>query len=173
MSKGSKIAIVALAVIVIIVAAVALTGFGRVNTPESSIRSFFSEFDKGNYQSAMKYTTAALANTTFQEWYIVELEAQETNASVGVASVQDVTASISDSTRTVIQDGLDSLAYGFNVTFDSWVVLSVNITESYSWSKVQYISDTYLIMVHCNGNWLLEPTSFQNEIDGWVVGWST
>ena len=173
MSKGSKVAVVVLVVIVIIVAGLAMSGAGRVNTPESSIRSFFSEVNDGDYSAAVNETAVGLTdNATLQDWYATQLMYYFYKETVEVSSVQDVNSSLTASTSAIINEGLKLIMGYTDISYDKWTVLYVNVTETFSSSTTHYISDFYVIMVHSGDRWYFVQTSFSDSIDGWEAGWA-
>lgn len=167
-SKGNKIALAALAVIVIIVAAVALTGYGKVSSPQATVTDFFSDYSNQDYRAAMAHTVVAKMGDPAQEKYLIMLEAQSMDETVAINHMTDVTDGLSTEVSASVTNGMLNLAGELGIVIDDWAALFVNITENKDSISTQVTSSFYLLVVHIDNAWYLEPTSFQTSTENWI-----
>ena len=171
-SKGNKIVLAALAVIVIIVAAVALTGFGRANSPQATVTDFFSDYSNQDYEAAMAHTVVAKMGESAQQSYVIYLEAQGMDETVTINHMTDVTDGLSTAVSDAVTNGMTNLAGELGIVIDDWAALYVNMTENKDSISTQVTSSFYLLVVHTDNAWYLEPTSFQTDTDNWISVYS-
>lgn len=167
-SKGNKIALAALAIIVVIVAAVAVTGMGKMSSPQATVTDFFSDYSDQNYQAAMAHTVVAKMGENAQKSYVIYLEAQGIDETVTINHMTDVTDGLTTEVTDAVGNGMANLAGELGIVIDDWAALYVNMTENKDSISTQVTSSFYLLVVHCDGAWYLEPTSFQTSTDNWV-----
>jgi hypothetical protein len=155
-------------VAVLLFGAVALSGWGQGGSAQSTVSAFFSDYSDQDFDAAMQHTIVAKMNTSAQETYVVYLEAQATDASIDINHMTDVTDNLGDTVTNAINSGMATLGMEMGVTIDDWTALFVNMTETYASSNYQATSDFYLLVLHCNGGWYVEPASFQENADDWA-----
>jgi hypothetical protein len=168
-SKGNKIALAALAIIVVIVAAVAVTGIGKVISPQATVTDFFSDYSNQDYEAAMAHTVVSKMGESAQQSYVIYLEAQGIDETVTINHMTDVTDGLSTEAYDAVSNGMTNLAGVLGIVIDDWTALYVNMTENKDSISTQVTSSFYLLVVHCDGGWYLEPTSFQTSTDNWIT----